>query len=415
MKPCIMKNIKLFIAIIVAFFALTQAKSQSYNFDNPVRINSWMQLTQSHPGTNANRLLGVSAAGPGVTGSFVNYVTVGSGLTLSGGTLSASGVSPADSSNNWRIFGNTLAAPRKIGSLNAYGVKGITNNIVRWSIDSATSAIMRIGVGTSLSSLQTTAAGQAHLATAGSYTIRSTAGPITLQATGSEGVAIGAATTGGKKLYVLGDTYLEGNLRIADGTENNGYVLTSDANGNATWQAAGGGGFWTQNGGKLYPTTLTDSVGIGTNAPEYRFHVTDSIQGSVFRPLLQVGYDGTEPYAIIGNRHQTGDSLNYMDFPNTDFNIVSKTGSNTINIAGRTLGQYYFGVGNTGGEIFRVDGTTGSVGVGTSSPTSKLTVTGGDIAITDVGSSGILMFSPDGTRYRVTVANGGTIAVTAAP
>lgn len=54
----------------------------------------------------------------------------------------------------------------------------------------------------------------------------------------------------------------------------------------------------------------------------------------------------------------------------------------------------------------------GSVGIGTTSPESKLTVTGGDAEVTD-SASGVILKSPDGTRYRITVANGGTLTVTA--
>jgi hypothetical protein len=54
----------------------------------------------------------------------------------------------------------------------------------------------------------------------------------------------------------------------------------------------------------------------------------------------------------------------------------------------------------------------GSVGIGTTSPASKLEVDGGDIEVDD-SASGLILRSPDGTRYRITVANGGTLAVTA--
>ena len=54
----------------------------------------------------------------------------------------------------------------------------------------------------------------------------------------------------------------------------------------------------------------------------------------------------------------------------------------------------------------------GNVGIGTPTPTSKLTVDSGDIEV--VGdTNGLILESPDGTRYRVTVANGGTLTVTA--
>jgi len=53
----------------------------------------------------------------------------------------------------------------------------------------------------------------------------------------------------------------------------------------------------------------------------------------------------------------------------------------------------------------------GNVGIGTTSPTSKLEVDGGDIEVDD-SASGLILRSPDGTRYRITVANGGGLAVT---
>jgi hypothetical protein len=50
----------------------------------------------------------------------------------------------------------------------------------------------------------------------------------------------------------------------------------------------------------------------------------------------------------------------------------------------------------------------GNVGIGTTSPASKLTVTGGDIEATD-SASGIILKSPNGTRYRITVDDSGAL------
>jgi hypothetical protein len=54
----------------------------------------------------------------------------------------------------------------------------------------------------------------------------------------------------------------------------------------------------------------------------------------------------------------------------------------------------------------------GNVGIGTAAPTSLLTLDDGDIEVIG-NTNGLILESPDATRYRVTVANGGTLTVTA--
>jgi hypothetical protein len=53
-----------------------------------------------------------------------------------------------------------------------------------------------------------------------------------------------------------------------------------------------------------------------------------------------------------------------------------------------------------------------NVGIGTTSPASKLEVDGGDIEIDD-SASGLILRSPNGTRYRVQVDNSGNLTTTA--
>ena len=53
-----------------------------------------------------------------------------------------------------------------------------------------------------------------------------------------------------------------------------------------------------------------------------------------------------------------------------------------------------------------------NVGVGISQPPSKLHVSGGDIEVQG-SSNGLILKSPNGTRYRITVDNSGNLTTTA--
>ena len=69
------------------------------------------------------------------------------------------------------------------------------------------------------------------------------------------------------KLHVVGP------VKIDDGTQGAGFVLTSDANGLASWQPAGGGGgsVWSVNGDDAFRPI--GNVGIGTDSPEQLLHL----------------------------------------------------------------------------------------------------------------------------------------------
>ncbi len=61
-------------------------------------------------------------------------------------------------------------------------------------------------------------------------------------------------------------------VRIVDGFQAAGRVLTSDANGNATWQDAGADNDWTITGADMHNVN-TGNVGVGTTSPVEKFHV----------------------------------------------------------------------------------------------------------------------------------------------
>jgi hypothetical protein len=81
--------------------------------------------------------------------------------------------------------------------------------------------------------------------------------------------------------------------------------------------------------------------------------------------------------------------------------------------------KYSIGYDASGGQaeytanaIFTVKGSVARVGIGTTDPASKLEVDGGDIEIDD-SDRGLILRAPNGTRYRLQVANDGSLSTTA--
>ena len=138
----------------------------------------------------------------------------------------------------------------------------------------------------------------------------------------------------------------------------------------------------TGGASRLHITTA-GNVGIGTTAPSTKLDVVG---------LFQVS-DGT-----TGKR-----------------GLIS-----SIDSVSAFISPSFWGAGGTyvplhlqTSEVTRLAITTaGNVGIGTTSPSSKLQVSAGDVEV-DTIAKGVILKSPDGTRYRVTVANGGTLSVAA--
>jgi len=103
-------------------------------------------------------------------------------------------------------------------------------------------------------------------------------------------------------------TIVTGGLKITGGTIAAGKVLTSDANGVATWQPSGGGtggsSQWTTSGTTI--NYLLGNVGIGTTNPAYKLDINGSINASTF--LIN-----GQPFAGGGSQWATnGTSINYI-------------------------------------------------------------------------------------------------------
>ncbi|MFH1230276.1 MAG: tail fiber domain-containing protein [Planctomycetota bacterium] len=139
-----------------------------------------------------------------------------------------------------------------------------------------------------------------------------------------------------------------------------GQIKVCDGAGN--WPTAGGGGgvYWNQTGTSLYPTNTTWNVGIGTTSPGTKLDI-DATGGSG-AAMIRLNTPVTSDSGII---LRSGGSDRWY--------IYRRGWSNDLS---------FWSTSGGGGE--RVTFTeAGNVGIGTTSPGHKLTLTGGNLAVTN--------------------------------
>lgn len=212
----------------------------------------------------------------------------------------------------------------------------------------------------------------------------------------------------------IGGVFIYGNTRIQAGSLNFNATTFLHEDAANTLALRNGAAAQTFN---VYGTYTSASVYermfMRYNGTALAFQVGAETVGATARPLefltagtrkLVLTATGNNTATIYGSSNTTSNILALRN--------LSETAKFEFNLNASGNASFAMGSVNVISEVGNSYFNGGNVGIGTTSPTSKLQVSAGDVEV-DTIAKGVILKSPDGTRYRVTVANGGTLSVAA--
>ena len=205
--------------------------------------------------------------------------------------------------------------------------------------------------------------------------------------------------------------HVVGALKVQDGSEAAGKVLTSDADGLASWQTpTGGGGHWVANGNDIHNAN-TGNVGIGITDPSVPLEVK-ALNGGNEPGIGLLSYNAVStPTWGSGISFALNNSTNSKVTYGRIYGVVSD------NTAGQEDGWLQLGHRLNGNMVYPLYLRDDEVGIGTSNPGSKLHVTNAANGITVVtnttasGDTPLLVRSGNGAVEGLCVRANGNVGV----
>ncbi len=197
---------------------------------------------------------------------------------------------------------------------------------------------------------------------------------IHIQGSGTTKGNVGINTiTPSEKLHV------EGSVRIVDGTEQNGYVLTCDTNGVGSWQASSGGGTFTGNTSASCITDLYVSNVYGCSP--ITVHDTITYDGSIIDTEATNSFIFGDSHVFTASTGTHGTSF--------DSNVI--LGGNTNKITPSQVGRYNSIIGGNTNEIGVKDRVENNIILGsTNSSITNSYGSGGGVSILGGDNNSIL-------------------------
>jgi hypothetical protein len=188
-----------------------------------------------------------------------------------------------------------------------------------------------------------------------------------------------------------------GSIKIEDGSEGDGKVLTSDASGRASWQTpASGSSLWLENGSNIY---IENNVGIGASNPEHDLDLVNSTSSIRLRSTTSSLLQG-DAFLILDKASTSNNAnLNLQSEGDPQF-YAGLLGNNNFSISTNLTSLNGLEVKSSGDVAISGELQTEATGSANMVPIAYGTVISGNLE----ASSGNVSVTKSGTgEYRISI------------